>query len=915
MPTLYDAFISYGHKDSKPFAILLHDELVKQGLSIWLDVDDMPPAIEFQKQIDEIIPKSHNIIFIISPLSVASEYCGKEIDLAIKCNKRIIPLLYRHTCRKEECKKKQHIGACSNKDCKGKPHPIIKKFAQIFFGKKQLENGEIDFSKQFNLLLSAINRQRDYVERHTSILVNALIWKRNHIQTQYLLIGEKRKEAEEWLQEKDELLPCEPTDLHCEYICASTINANNLLTQVFISYSIEDKEFAVELWHKLMRQHITVWMDDSQTQVAYQTDVKKHIENADNFIYLNSPNSLQSEICKQQKDYAISLHKRVIEYDSEQVDQLIKNLREDAYYYEQHKILLVKALKWEQWGRKATMLLRGYNLQCFVNWLQIAEVRQDYPPLKLQIEFVEVSQAQSQLMALDIFISYSQTDSEFARQLNDELQSRGKTTWFDQESIVAGVEDFEKEMYQGIADADNFLFILSPKAVNSEYCEAEVKYAASLNKRIIPVLYLSVDEEKSIVAALKIPQWIRFNNDKDFASNCGLLLNSLEIDRVYVREHTAWLREALKWVHHNNGSGYLLRDEALTDARIWLDKSQYKLFSPLIEELVVESEKVRSVEERERQQKQEELEDLRQARWRERLVSGISMAIIIGIGAAIYIKMEPPQRLILQPKIEAPEPYIKDPEVWFNHGVILGLSGRHEEAITSFDKALKIKSDYHEAWGNRGISLGDLGRYEEAIASYDKALEIKDNYHEAWYNRGNSLGGLGHHEEAVKSYDKALKIKPDKHEAWYNRGISLNKLDRHKEALKSYDKALEIKPDKHEAWFGSGYSLDELGRHEEAIASYDKALEIKPNYYIAWHNRGEILKVLKRYGEAIESYDKALEIKPDYHYSWSGRGISLHGLGRYEEAIANYDKALEIKPDDKLYLKNRQLAVDKLNEK
>ncbi|MBE9562854.1 MAG: toll/interleukin-1 receptor domain-containing protein, partial [Proteobacteria bacterium] len=339
MPTLYDAFISYGHKDSKPFAILLHDELVKQGLSIWLDVDDMPPAIEFQKQIDEIIPKSHNIIFIISPLSVVSEYCGKEIDLAIKCNKRIIPIRYIDP---------------NNWD---NMPSILNKFDKIFFWKDKLESGEIDFEEQFALLLSAINRQRDYVERHTSILVDALIWQRNHTQTQYLLIGEKRKEAEEWLQEKDELLPCEPTDLHCEYICASTINANNLLTQVFISYSIEDKEFAVELWHKLMRQHITVWMDDSQTQVAYQTDVKKHIENADNFIYLNSPNSLQSEICKQQKDYAISLHKRVIEYDSEQVDQLIKNLREDAYYYEQHKILLVKALKWEQWGRKATMLL------------------------------------------------------------------------------------------------------------------------------------------------------------------------------------------------------------------------------------------------------------------------------------------------------------------------------------------------------------------------------------------------------------------------------------------------------------------------------------------------------------------------------------------------------------------------------
>jgi tetratricopeptide (TPR) repeat protein len=45
-----------------------------------------------------------------------------------------------------------------------------------------------------------------------------------------------------------------------------------------------------------------------------------------------------------------------------------------------------------------------------------------------------------------------------------------------------------------------------------------------------------------------------------------------------------------------------------------------------------------------------------------------------------------------------------------------------EDAIASFDKALELKPDLHEAWNNRGNALNDLGRWEEAIASYDKAL-------------------------------------------------------------------------------------------------------------------------------------------------------------------------------------------------
>jgi len=947
MPTLYDAFISYARQDSKSFAIQLCDELTKQGFEIWLDVNDLPSAIEFQREIDERVSKSHNLIFIISPKSAKSKFCYKEIDLAVKLNKRIIPILY--------------IVPGEYGD---KMHPAIKKFDQIFFRQDKLEAGKIDLADQLTKVLSVLHRQREYVERHTRILVDARQWQRNQTQTQYLLIGEERLQAEAWLERKfdDELPPCEPTDLHCEYICASTINANNLLTQVFISYA--DKEFAGKLRQILMRQHITVLRSkfDYQNQVEYQAEFKEVIENADNFIYLSSSNAKQSVVCQQQLDYARELHKHVIEFDcdSEQFDLLIKDLREGAYYYEQHKILLVKALKWERWGKKATMLLRGHSLEHFVIWLQSA--RQDYPPLPLQIEFVEQSQAQSPSMALDIFISYSQTDSDFARQLNEELQGRGKITWFDQEDIPAGV-DFKQELYQGIANADNFLFILSPKAVNSKYCEEEVKYAASLNKRILTLLYHPVDEA-TLPAPLINPQRIDFYNSKDFAHSCGLLLNSLEVDRDYVREHTAWLREALKWEQHAKGETYLLRGKALAEAKTWLEKSLYKLPAPhyLIEEWVVESENANLTLEWERQKEREAFEELKQARRRDWVIFGVVMVVVIGFimlipksiddseiwhysengfsdakhyekAIANYDKtLEIKQdyhlawnnRGILLSNLgrneEAIASYDKALEIkqdyheaWYNRGISFSNFGRSEEAIASYDKALEIKQDKHEAWNGRGNSLYNLGRYEEAIASYNRVLEIKPDFHYAWHNRGSSLDNLGRYEEAIASYDKALEIKPD-HVAWNNRGSSLRKLGRYEEAIASFDKALEIKPDYHEAWNSRGYSLYNLGRYEEAIASFDKALEIKPDFHEAWNNRGISLRKLGRYEEAIANYDKALEIKPDKHKAWNNRGNSLSDLGRYEEAIASYDKALEIKPNERLYLRNRQLALDKLNE-
>ncbi|MFN6209859.1 MAG: tetratricopeptide repeat protein [Microcystis sp.] len=248
-------------------------------------------------------------------------------------------------------------------------------------------------------------------------------------------------------------------------------------------------------------------------------------------------------------------------------------------------------------------------------------------------------------------------------------------------------------------------------------------------------------------------------------------------------------------------------------------------------------------------------------------------------------------------------------EAWDNRGFALVNLGRLEEAIASYDRALEIKPDFHQAWNNRGIALHKLGRFEQAIASYDRALEFKPDFHQAWINRGVALGNLGRFEEAIASYDRALEIKPDLHQAWYNRGVALYNLGRFEEAIASYDRALEFKPDKHEAWTNRGVALYNLGRFEQAIASYDRALEIKPDYHLAWNNRGFALGNLGRFEQAIAFYDRALEIKPDFHLAWDNRGIALANLGRLAEAIASYDRALEIKPDYHEAWGNRGIAL------
>ena len=91
---LQDVFISYGRADSRLFAKRVKERLVDAGLKVWFDFDDIPLGVDYQNQINDGIEKADNILFIISPHSVNSPYCAKEIELALTYNKRIIPLLH-----------------------------------------------------------------------------------------------------------------------------------------------------------------------------------------------------------------------------------------------------------------------------------------------------------------------------------------------------------------------------------------------------------------------------------------------------------------------------------------------------------------------------------------------------------------------------------------------------------------------------------------------------------------------------------------------------------------------------------------------------------------------------------------------------------------------------------------------------
>ena len=651
MNNFSDLFISYGRADSKDFAAKLNYKLNEFGFDVWFDKDDIPLAVDYQEQIDRGIERAHNFVFVISPHSVNSPYCLKEINLAVKLGKHIIPILHveeisyeiwqsrNPNLPQESWLEYQTRGMHSSFP---NMHPEIGKINWIY-----CRESVDDFRASFSGLTQIVEQHQRYLERHTRFLVKALNWSRNCKQTSYLLVGEERREAEVWLKAKlSDRQPCLPTDLHCEFISESIKHANSSMTQVFLAAAEEDRAPKTKISRRLMREGFTLWTNqtDIKTGTAFQTEINKGIEGADTFVYLISANTLRSPYCQQELTYALAHHKYVIPLLIEQIDlklipsallklqfidltaqyeagidKLLKALKSDACYYQTHKLLLVKALKWQRQNYNPSLLLRGHNLQHFADWLKLAQQRQEHSPLPLQAKFVAESLKQPPVDSLEVFISYSRTDSDFARQLNDALTEVGKLTWFDQENIASGT-DFQQEIYRGIENCNNFLFIISPSSIASPYCSDEVEYALKLHKRIVTVVHRAVSPQK-LHPALAKTQWIDFDRPEQFKANFPELIRTIDTDREHVRNHTKWSQRSREWQQRGKDEALLLRGSEFTLAQDWLELTRNEDKQPTVtnlqQEFIASSANKIAMEEAAEQRRQTEILRLQRERTRE----------------------------------------------------------------------------------------------------------------------------------------------------------------------------------------------------------------------------------------------------------------------------------------------------------
>lgn len=614
MSRLYDLFICYDPIDQSAAKQLAVD-LAQTGLSVKLiaavegDADAPPTAPLVQ---------AHCLVVLLTPTALKLPTYRRLLQEALAYHKCLRPVA---------------LDAALNREAWLADEPA----SQGLLAGLQRALAEPEWIYWFDLdacesVVNALRhhyeRHRAYVQAHTQYLLQALEWTQQHRQSNGLLPGEACQQAEAWLTTRfpDEIPPCTPSDLHCEFITESLKAANQGWTQVFLAHTAADFGIAMLIRHSLIRAGMTVWLPPHR-QSADPAARLQGLQQADNLVFLVSAAALADPLAQTSLEQAQQYHKRIVPILVEPLPQeslppplqglpyidltdnlmatdyrqdeseLIQTLRQDATYYEWHKRILVKALAWDAQAHPKSQLLFGGEFAVAQDWLQQAN---RMPPPQAPTELHRTYSAASEAMNrfYDGFISYGRIDSKaFATELHRRLTALGYRIWFDQNDIPLAV-DFQEQIKDGIEKAHNFFFVISPHAVNSPYCAKELSLAVQYHKRIIPLMHVEEISEatwqqrfptgtpedwQAFSAAGKHSSYVNMSSDvsrlnwvffreqlDDFEQSLSSLQAILKRHQDYVHQHTLLLTQALSWERHQRQTTYLLVGQALKEADIWL---------------------------------------------------------------------------------------------------------------------------------------------------------------------------------------------------------------------------------------------------------------------------------------------------------------------------------------------------------
>jgi predicted membrane-bound spermidine synthase/tetratricopeptide (TPR) repeat protein len=191
-------------------------------------------------------------------------------------------------------------------------------------------------------------------------------------------------------------------------------------------------------------------------------------------------------------------------------------------------------------------------------------------------------------------------------------------------------------------------------------------------------------------------------------------------------------------------------------------------------------------------------------------------------------------------------------------------------------------SKYHEA----ALIMWESGRYDEAVDWFSRAIEAAPEWELAYYNLAATFEAMGRYKQALANYVRSYEI--EKSEMTANNIDKLRlflAIERNGSGNVELTNGRRLKvswkdPHSHNL-LGIRYYRN--GEYSEAVAAFMRAITEKPDYAEALVNAGKVYEELANYTDALKCYSRSVELDPSLKESVAEKIRALEERGRGQE--------------------------------
>jgi tetratricopeptide (TPR) repeat protein len=254
----------------------------------------------------------------------------------------------------------------------------------------------------------------------------------------------------------------------------------------------------------------------------------------------------------------------------------------------------------------------------------------------------------------------------------------------------------------------------------------------------------------------------------------------------------------------------------------------------------------------------------------------------------------------------------RNPEAWFNIGLIQREWGELDDAVKAFKKSLTGRRNDPKTHLQLGIALYDLIEFDDAEKSMKRSIEL-DSTAESWLHLGSIQAAKGEHHDVLYSLEEADRLSErGEKRVFFALGLSNLLLGQDEDARNRFREWVETTTElvkrtnrrighvlrmdinQPKVWLTLDEICEELGSRWERDLTLKVATQMVPDSAQVWYRFSKVA-IDRRVRDSAQDQAYCLDSDdPDIKFA---EARSFYDIGMKKEALDLFYEVLEIKPD------------------